>query len=134
MTTAVPIPADGWPCELTVDERADADLPSLNRTSTERPWRASEKGLLPIRLVDYLELLDSTGRMLREGKRGAIPAHCAPILERLGIRQSLWTDLVTRFDRLFGAIVGPASRVAERAAAAGRRWYRGQANCAAAFG
>ncbi len=32
--------------------------------------------------VEYLSLLDWTGRQLREGKRGAIPQDLAPILER----------------------------------------------------
>ncbi len=34
--------------------------------------------------LEYLELLDWTGRQVKEGKRGKIPPHLANILERLG--------------------------------------------------
>lgn len=123
--------ADAWMCKLTLDERSEAYVgPASSKTS----YRASDKGLLPIRFVDYVALLDATGRIIREGKRGAIPAHLAPILDRLGINRSLWIDLVTKFDSYFGHIVGRAAQVLERARQAGRRWYRGRARCAEAFG
>jgi hypothetical protein len=36
-------------------------------------------------LKDYLQLVDTTGRMIRPGKRGAISINLPPILERLSI-------------------------------------------------
>jgi len=125
------MPADGWLCELTLDERSEAYAgPARSQT----PWRASDKGLLPITLNDYLELLDWTGRTTREGKPGAIPEELAPILERLEINQDIWTDLVTKFDKLFTHVVGKAAQVVDRAKEAGRHWYRGRAYCEKAFG
>ena len=50
------------------------------------PWRATDKSLLPISLPNFLSLLDWTGRQRHRNKRGAIPAHLAGILKRLGIR------------------------------------------------
>jgi len=85
-------------------------------------------------LDDYLELLDWTGRTIREGKRGAIPAHLSPILDRLGINKSIWTDLATKFDRHFSHGVGRARQVVDAAKRVGRHWYRGRARCAEAFG
>jgi hypothetical protein len=125
------IPPDGWMCELTIDERAVA---YRGAQPSKTPWRASDKGLLPITLDDYLKLLDWTGRTLVEGKRGAIPAHLAPILDRLGVNQFKWLDLVSQFDRLFSHVVGTAAQLADRAAAVGRRWYHGRALCAEVFG
>lgn len=126
------VPRDGWLCELTLQEGPDVDLQRLRLTLSSA--RASEKGLLPIRLEEYLSLLDWTGRMVGQDKKGSIPAHLAPILQRLGINALVWTELVDGFDRLFGRVVGRAERVAARAAEAGRRWYRGQPQCAQAFG
>ena len=77
---------DGWLCELTLREGPAADLADLASRGNCR--RASNKGLLPMSLEKYLELLDWTGRQVREGKRGAIPASLAPILDRLGIQAS----------------------------------------------
>lgn len=36
-------------------------------------------------LIDYCELVDCTGRCIREGKAGYIEHHNIPILERLGL-------------------------------------------------
>ena len=46
-------------------------------------------------------LLDWTGRELRADKRGAIPDHLAPIVERLGLNRSNWVETVRGFGRLF---------------------------------
>lgn len=35
---------------------------------------------LPFRLTDYLELVDWTGRLIRENKRGSIHSNLPPIL------------------------------------------------------
>ncbi len=45
---------------------------------------------LPLRFIDYLQLVDWTGRLLRLDKFGAIPADAPPILQRLGIDPQLW--------------------------------------------
>jgi REP element-mobilizing transposase RayT len=67
-----------------------------------------------ISLDDYLTLVDATGRIVRTGKRGAIPAHLAPILERLRLDLHAWITLMQSGGRLgrgsFGAF---ASRVRE---------------------
>jgi hypothetical protein len=114
-----------------LDERAAA---YRGAAVSSTPWRASDKGLLPIALDDYLELLDWTGREVRSGKRGAIPEHLAAILERLAINADLWTEMASGFDRLFGSVVGSAQQVAAHAARMGRRWYQGVRQCRTAFG
>jgi hypothetical protein len=123
--------SDGWLCELTLDERAAVDGPGMLPSATQR--RASDKGLLPISLEDYLQLLDASGRMLRDDKAGSIPSELAPILERLGVRPGYWPQLVANYHDWFGQIVGAADKVAQRAAEVGRKWYRGTRRCAAAF-
>ena len=132
-TDLVPIgeAPDGWMCELTLDQRAPLNDPRWLTSASAR--RASDKGLLPVRLDDYLQLLDASGRIVREGKSGAIPSHLQPILDRLGIRPEMWSALVTGYDEMFGHVVGGFAEVSQRAARAGRRWCRGQSNCAAAF-
>ena len=65
-----------------------------------------EKIGLPFVLRDYLELVDWTGRILREDKRGKICAALPPILERLTLDQESWHILTTEFERMFGQWVG----------------------------
>ncbi len=91
---------DGWLVELTLDEGLEADVRLGLNSTTGR--RASDKGILPIKLENYLELLDWTGRLLRSDKAGSIPSHLAHILDRLGIKRSIWQDLITNYHEWFG--------------------------------
>ena len=122
----------GWMCELTLQEGPDTDVSGLNCTQSKR--RASEKGLLPISLKDYLSLLDWTGKQQRADKIGAIPSEYGDIMDRLRINRSMWMELTHKFDQLFGSLVGNASSIANHIATIGRTRCAGQANCSAAFG
>ena len=61
---------------------------------------SEQKGLL-FSLYDYLELVDFTGRILRDDKRGAIALHLPPILERLGINRKSWLNNATAFEKIY---------------------------------
>jgi len=124
-------PDGGWLCKLSIDERHASSVQAEG--DCESPRRASDKGLLPITLDDYLELLDASGRILLDDKKGAIPSHLSPILERFGVRPSAWPELVENYHDWFGHMVGTAKNVARRTAQAGRQWFRGKSRCAEAF-
>ena len=70
--------------------------------------RASNKGLLPLTLDDYLTLLDWSGRQLQAGRSGVIPSQFAPNLERLCMSSHIWTELATKIERWFIPIAKPA--------------------------
>ncbi len=55
-------------------------LPSFEGNTAEH-----EQGGILFSLEDYLELVDTTGRIIREDKPDSIPLHLSPILERLSI-------------------------------------------------
>ncbi|WP_345867597.1 transposase [Shewanella algae] len=57
-------------------------------------------------LKDYLELVDDTGRCIRDDKRGAICEKSARLLTRLNIPHDNWLKLTTEFGRLFRGPVG----------------------------
>lgn len=61
---------------------------------------------LPFKLTDYLELVDYTGRILRDDKRGRISSNLPPILQRLGIETDNWLTLTTSFESNFKDLVG----------------------------
>jgi len=48
---------------------------------------------LPFELSEYIELVDLTGRQLREGGKGSIDVSELPILQRLGIENDNWKEL-----------------------------------------
>ena len=66
---------------------------------------------LPFRLTDYLELVDWTGRILREDKRGAINHALPPILDRLQIDPKHWLYLSKHFESKFKGLVGSAFKL-----------------------
>ena len=61
---------------------------------------------LPYACLDYLELVDWTGRQVREDKRGSINENAPPILKRLGISAKHWLYLCTHFESRFKGLVG----------------------------
>jgi REP element-mobilizing transposase RayT len=64
-------------------------------------------------LKDYLILVDETGRVIREDKRGAIDAKSAQILSRLHISDESWLKLTTNFEGIFTGAVGTAEHLCE---------------------
>jgi hypothetical protein len=117
---------DAWLSPVHLDERQlDAD---------GRPTRrASNKGFLPLKLDEYLRLLDWTGRQARQGKRGSIPADLAPILDRLSIVGERWIDTVLNFGRWFHRAAGRQESLAEEASRRGKRWLAGSSHSRVAF-
>jgi len=93
---------------------AVSDSPTLQPTSllpfVGNPREEIPKGL-PFCFADYLELVDWTGRILREDKRGAIPAIVPPVLERLQIDPRYWLYMAQHFESRFKGLVGSAYKL-----------------------
>ena len=74
---------------------------------------------------DYLTLLDATGRFLKTGKRGAIPAELAPILSRLDLSVDAWLATMLGWRMFaFTSALGHAKVCADEAAKRGLQWIR----------
>jgi len=80
-------------------------------------------------LTDYFELTEWTGQVIREDKKGHIPSHIQPILQKLGVQQENWTTQVKNFGRNFGRVVGPASQLSSISSQQGLWWIRGSGSC-----
>ncbi|MFT5422039.1 MAG: REP element-mobilizing transposase RayT [Candidatus Endobugula sp.] len=90
-------------------EIAEATLPSLKLHHFETPIKpllhfdgaitqATQTGI-PFSWEDYVVLVDWTGRVVREDKRGAINNQLPPILERLSIETNIWIKNATQFEQ-----------------------------------
>ncbi len=88
----------------------------------------SSKGI-PFAFTDYLDLLDWTGRAIREDKAGYIDAAQLPILQRLGLDGRAWQELSQSFERLFHSLVGRPEKVEAVVEARSQRWVQGIGNC-----
>ena len=95
----------------------------LGVCSHQSGHRCSDKGFLPIRLSEYLELLDWTARQLVPGKRGATPVDTPQILERLAISPSSWCELTKNFGRLFSNVAGRPTKIDATSSCHSRRRF-----------
>ncbi|MFH1137805.1 MAG: transposase [Pseudomonadota bacterium] len=98
---------DQWLCPLT------------GENGSPRP------GPLDLTLDQYLEILDWTGRQLREAGKRSIPADLEPILERLRVDSDRWIDTVQGYGRDFHRAAGREKLMRATADDLGRRWLRG---------
>ena len=57
--------------------------------------------VLPMYEPDYLQLVDSTGRIARPGKRGQVDPTIEPIISRLGLSVDEWVHYSTAFRRAY---------------------------------
>ena len=57
---------------------------------------------------DYLELVDWTGRQIRDNPSGSIGANAPPILQRLNVSPKHWIYLSTQFESRFKGVAGTA--------------------------
>ncbi|MGL6312883.1 transposase [Vibrio sp. WXL103] len=69
------------------------------------PRKESPEGL-PLRLDDYVALVDISGRAIREDKPGAIAEARPPILTRLGIDDVVWESLICSLEQEFTGPIG----------------------------
>lgn len=77
---------------------------------------------LPFTLIDYFELIEWTGRCIREDKRGAIPAHIKPLFERFMVNENDWLEMIKEFNRHFIHAAGSPCKMLNWAIATNRKW------------
>ena len=88
---------------------------------------------LPFRLTDYLELVDWTGRIIREDKKGHIAKDIPPILQRINIDPQHWHYLTTQFESPFKNLVGAVHEMRQACEQLGQQWAQGIKECERLF-
>jgi len=76
-------------------------------------------------LPDYLQLVDWTGRAVRDDKRGAIPAHIQPIFQRMGLNHEEWLEIVQNFGRRYRLAADAVDRLQAFSQQLGWYWLQG---------
>jgi len=89
---------------------------------------------IPMHLIDYIELVDWTGRQIRPDKRGAISETSPPILARLGIEQDNWLQNCQKLEEDFRQVIGSAAAIEKFCQAIGQKWLQGIHHCRRCFG
>ena len=84
---------------------------------------------LPFNLKDYLELVDWSGRIIRDDKKGTTPEHLPAILQRLDMDARHWIYLTKNFEQPFKGLVGAAHHERKAYEELGKRWIHGLDQC-----
>ena len=78
-------------------------------------------------------LVDWSGRIMRENKRGYIPDHLPTILQRLDMDARYWLYLTKNFEQPFKSLVGAAHHVRKACEDLGKCWVHGISRCEKLF-
>ena len=107
------------------------DVLRKKAAKTLKPWVAAIKecapgaaGECPLTLAEYLQLVDTSARQVRKGKRGAMDRHAKDILERLGLDAEKWTEAMGRGGKFRGRAVGSSEARVQHLAehGSGAKW------------
>ena len=92
-----------------------------------RPFALSAKrdAAIPYALSDYLELVDWTGRRIRDDKRGFIDDSLPQIVQRLNIDSGAWSIAMQPHGNVFGRALGKLNHMRLHASTLGQSWIRG---------
>lgn len=114
--------------------RSDIEKPNSENLMPFRSKSQQESTrTLHFSLQGYLELLDWTGRAIRDESHGAIPSELPPIAKRQQIETDAWLSMTEAFESLFHALVGSEEAVLSACAQTGRNWSRGISACRRCF-
>jgi hypothetical protein len=80
---------------------------------------------IPFSLVDYIALVDWTGRVRRADKRRAIDNSLPPILKRLNIDSQAWQAAMQPRGNVFGRALGKLDHLRLHAHTLGQHWVKG---------
>ena len=88
---------------------------------------------IPFAFDDYLELVDATGRVIREDKRGYIPGETPKILERLNIDPEPFVATTTRMLQQFSTAIGTPEHLSAHCVTRNIAFLRGMSAARALF-
>ena len=105
---------------LQQNEQAPVALKSFHE-----PDKTVTQPGIPFAFQDYLMLLDWTGRVIRDDKRGAIDGSLPPILQRLNIEPEQWLRYMIPSGNRFRRAIGQVDTLRLYAANIGQQWCQG---------
>lgn len=87
---------------------------------------ADDRARIPFRTLDYFQLVDWTGRVVRNDKKGAMESSLPPLMQRLNIDSSAWQEAMAPGGNVFGRAIGRLDHLRLHANAIKQSWIRGQ--------
>ena len=82
---------------------------------------------------EYIKLVEETGKVLANGKRGSLNASVKPILQRLGINPDEFVTNASQQSKMFNRVIGGVEQLREFAQNLKQRWVIGHQFAALLF-
>ena len=84
-------------------------------------------------LLDYLNLVEATGKVIRADKKGHLDVSHQLILKQLGINGEDWLQLAKHFGKTYHLAVDSLAQLAQFASHTNKHWISGQRQQSAIF-
>lgn len=96
-----------WQVKNTVTQKSYDDLPQSQSLVSFSSSLDASAHTIDLMLSEYLELVDYTGRIIRDDKKSAaIPGHLASIISRLQFDPNRWVSFIQNLEGKFASAVG----------------------------
>ena len=84
------------------------------------------ENFIPITQAAYFELVDWTGRIINDGKRGSIPNNLPPIFDRLNLSEHEWLRQTRYFEARFKRVAGTWESIKYAVKQLNKQWFQGK--------
>lgn len=112
----------------------DSPMKSLLLPFAGDKCQSNKAEQIPYNLLEYIQLIDWTGRQIKTGKRSYIQHEMPVIFMRLNIKTSAWLDNCEGLERIFYRVIGSAARLQEFCKKIQQQRVLGMAAARQAFG
>ncbi|MGP5155563.1 transposase [Pseudoalteromonas prydzensis] len=115
-------------------DKAKVDQPLKQKDNIQHESQPSQlkpfggnhiKNTIPFALIDYIELVDWSGRHIDPKKKGHINKAMPKVLLTLNIEEAQWLESIMRFRQQYSNFAGSKQRLKLHAATNDVKWYKG---------
>lgn len=108
------------------DLKQKGSIKDQSQPTQLKPFCANNiKHTIPFALLDYLELVDWSGRQISPNKKGYINKAIPKVLVTLNIEEAQWLESIQRFRHKYSNFAGSKQRLKQQAANNDVKWYKG---------
>lgn len=94
-------------------DKSQSPMKSLLLPFADDAHRSNNPEHIPYSIIEYIQLLDWTGRQIRAGKRGYIKDSIPPMFERLTMNTSAWLHNCQHLEKTYHRVIGSSARLKE---------------------
>jgi REP element-mobilizing transposase RayT len=131
---ASPEESDYTSIQLRMSKDNNSPMKNLLRPFAGDSHQDNNSNDIPYNLIEYIQLVDWSGRQIHPKKRGVIAANLPPIFTRLNMQHHIWLQNCLSLESTYHRVIGPAARMQEFCALMQQKWLLGIPAAREAFG